>query len=270
MKIICRKQDTKELSAEFNSLAHKFDNCYLSEYAGLCFLGVAKCNEAEGDVEALLKGARMFRKADERKNKLGFINNNENLEGAFRCYSQALTTEKNPVMKACIIREFTEINKNLSVTSDFHSPCHRVYELQLASVNDIQKNDFVAALDKLTEIIEIQAERKSEALYEEVIARIEITRLLLLLFLDLPASRQSPSQIKLLEKYSWNHEGFESNENNSLDECLTLLLEVLVHSCQTRQDEVIKETCDEISNHHSITDEQSKILENISKKFNRN
>lgn len=232
-------------------------------------MGVAKCNEAEGDVEALLKGARMFRKANERKNKLGFINNNENLEGAFRCYSQALSTEKNPVMKACIIREFTEINKNLNVTSEFNSPCHRVHELKLASSNDIQKNDFVAALDKLTEIIEMLAERKSEMLYEDVIARIEITRLLLLLFLDLPASRQSPSQIKLLERYSWNHEGFESKEeNSSLDECLTLLLEVLVHSCQTRQDEVIKETCDEISNHHSITDEQHKILVNIVKKFN--
>lgn len=232
-------------------------------------MGVAKCNENEGDVESLLKGARMFRKADERKNKLGFINNGENLEGAYRCYSQALTTEKNPVMKACIIREFSEINKNLNVTSDFHSPCHRVYELELASNKDIQANNFIAALDKLTEIIEMLAERKCEMLYVDVITRIEVTRLFLLLLLDLPASRQYPSQIKLLERYSWNHENFDNNEKNQQNEMLTLLLEVLVHSIQTRQEEVIKETCDEIANHHSITEEQNKILVNIVQKFNR-
>lgn len=230
-------------------------------------MGVNKANENEGGIDALLKGARMFRKANDRKNKLGFINNNENLEGAFRCYSQALSVEKNSIMKACIIREFSEINKNLNVTSDFNSPCHRVYELEASSNESIKNNDFIPALEKLTEIIELFTERKCEMLYPEVLNRIEVTRLLLLLLLDLPASRQSPSQIKLLENYSWNHENFEASEK-LLDENLTLLLEVLVHSCQTGQNDVIKDTCDEISNYHSTTAEQHKILENIVKKFN--
>lgn len=267
LKLICRK-DSKELSGEFNILAQKFDNCYLSEYAGLCFLGVAKCNENEGDVEALLKGARMFRKANERKNKIGFINNEENLEGAFRCYSQALAIEKNPVMKTCIIREFSEINKSLNVTSDFNSPCHRTFELEVSSNDSIRANDFISALEKLTEIVEMFTERKCESLYTEVLARIEVTRLLLLLLLDLHPSRQSPSQIKLLEKFSWSYENFEAN-SLMLDENLTLMLEILVHSCQTRQGEVVKETCNEISNLHTTTNEQNQILENIVKKFNR-
>lgn len=235
----------------------------------MCFLGVAKCNENEGDVEALLKGARMFRKANERKNKLGFINNEENLEGAFRCYSQSLAIEKNPVMKTCIIREFSEINKNLNVTSDFNSPCHRVYELEGSSNENIRDKDFVSALEKLTDIVELFTERKCELLYTQMVARIEVTRLLLLILLELPASRQSPSHIKLIERYSWNHETFEGSENKLLDENLTLMLEVLVHSCQTRDADIVKETCDEISNHHSITIEQNKILENIIKKFSR-
>jgi hypothetical protein len=267
--IFCRKQDSKELSLEFNQLATKFDNTYLSEYAGLCFLGVAKCNENEGDVEALLKGARMFRKSNDRKDKLGFIKNGQDLEGAHRCYAQALSVEKNPVLKACIIREFSEINKNLTVTSDFYSPCHRVHELFESSNESIKSNDYISALEKLTEITELFTERKCEWLYSEVLSKIEITRLLLLLFLDLPASRQSPSQIKLLERYSWNHETFDHTSEKLLDENLTLLLEVLVHSCQTNQGDVVKDTCDEISNHHAITIEQHKILENIVKKFNR-
>jgi hypothetical protein len=62
--ILLRKQDTKEVAVEFSQLAQKFDNSYLSEYAGLCFLDCAKCNEPS-DFESYLKAARMFRKARE-------------------------------------------------------------------------------------------------------------------------------------------------------------------------------------------------------------
>ncbi|KAG5678747.1 hypothetical protein PVAND_008392 [Polypedilum vanderplanki] len=272
-RVVFKKQDTKELITEFQQLAYKFDNSYLSEYAGLCFLGVAKCNEGSGgDVEALLKGARHFRKANDRKIKLGFMNNNEHLEGAYRCYSQALSIEKDPVMKACIIREFGEININLNVTSDFHSPSHRIHELELASIEDIKQNNFISALDKLTEISDDFTERKCEFMYTEVIGRIEVTRLLLLLILELPASRQSPSHIKLLEKYSFNNENFDSETVSQnpkyLDENLTLMLEILVNACQNKENDSIKEACDNISCHHSISKEQYKLLKNLVIKYN--
>lgn len=234
MKISFRKQDTKEIASEFTQLAARLDNCFLSEYAGLCFLGVAKCNELDNnDSEAFLKAARMFRKADNRKTRLGFIKNHEFLEGANRCYFQALASQEDSVMKTCIIREVKEINKNLSMTSDFNSASHRIFDLELASNENIRSNDFIGALEKLTEIVDDVAERKESANYYDVMRRNEISRLLLLLLLELPPSRQSPSHIKLMEKYTWNHESFDiemasmikSQNNQILDDNLVLMME---------------------------------------------
>lgn len=178
-------------------------------------------------------------------------------------------------MKACIIREFKEINKNLNITSDFSSSAHRIYELELASNNNIQSNDFISALEKLTEIIEDFSERKCEHLYSDVLIRIEITRLLLLLILELPANRQSPSHVKIMEKFSWSNENFnaESSLRNSHfvkkheDGDLELLLETLVHLCRNKQYEAIKDICDTIASHHLITVEQNLLLKTLVTKY---
>lgn len=271
-----RKQDTKEIASEFTQLAIKLDNCYLSEYAGLCFLGVAKCNETEGDFESYLKAARMFRKADERQTKLGFLNNHENLEGAHRAYFQALAAVEDSVMRTCIIREIREMNNVISITSDFNSPSHRIYDLELASNHNIRSDDLIGALEKLTEIFDDVTERKTLDSYREVMKRNEISRLLLLLLLELPPSRQSPSHLKLLEKYTWNHESFDiemasmmkAQNNRILDENLVLVLEGLVHACQNGHRDCVREMCDEISKNKFITMEQDHLLEKLAEKYN--
>jgi factor VIII intron 22 protein len=274
--LIFRKQDTKEIASEFSHLASRLDNSYLSEYAGLCFLGVAKCNETENDSESFLKAARAFKKADSRKTKLGFQNNHEFLEGASRSYFQALAVVDDSVMRTCIIREMRETNKDLNITSDFNSACHRIFDLEVASNQDILANDFIGALEKLTEIVDDITERKEINSYFDVMRRNEISRLLLLLLLELPPSRQSPSHIKLLEKYTWNHESFDlematmikSQSNQILDENLVLLLEGLVFACQNNHGDCVKEMCDEISRNHLITMEQNHLLERLVKKYN--
>ena len=302
-RVVFKKQDTKEASSnEFNQLSLKFDKISsLANYGGLCLLiMVAKCCESSSDIEAqsaLLKGARMFRRSSARKNRLGCINDDSNVEvrskdklflffkyltstshifikGAYRCYSQALCAEKDPVMKACIIREFYEINKNLSITSDFSSYTHRIYELEKASNENICSNDYILALEKLTEIIEDFSERKCEHLYSDVLIRVEFTRLLLLLILELPPNRQSPSHVKIVEKFCWNTENFSSDsilKNLSVSKyCesdLILLFEMLVHLCKTQQYESIKDICDMISSHHLITQEQNMLLTNLIKLY---
>lgn len=271
-----RKQDTKEIASEFTQLAAKLDNSYLSEYAGLCFLGVAKCNESESDFDSFLKAARMFRKADKRKTQLGFLNNCELLEGANRSYFQALSTVDDSVMKACVIREMRELNNNLTLTSDFNSACHRIFDLEQAANKNINSNDFIGALEKLTEIVDDITERKEINSYSDVMRRNEINRLILLLILELPPSRQSPSSLKLLEKYTWNNESFDiemasmmkSHHNQMIDEDLVLLLEGLVNACQNSHGEGIKEMCDEITQHNFITMEQNHLLTKLVDKYN--
>lgn len=252
------------------------DNSYLSEYAGLCFLGVAKCHETDNDFESFLKAARMFKKADERRSKLGFLNNHEFLEGAHRAYFQALASVDDSVMKACIIREIRELNNDVSITSDFNSASHRIYDLELASNENIRSGDFIGALEKLTEIVDDITERKEVQSYHDVMKRNEISRLILLLLLELPPSRQSPSHLKLLEKYTWNHESFDieiasmikAQSNQILDDDAVLLLEGLVHACQNSHGECVKEMCDELTQHNFITMEQNKLLEKLVAKYN--
>lgn len=270
-----RKADTKEISLEFNNLAKSLDNSYLSEYAGLCFLGMAKCNEAENDFESYLKAARQFIKADERKSKLGFLNNHEHLEGAHKAFFQALAIVDDPVMKACIIREIRELNHDIDITSDFNSASHRIYDLELASNENIRSNDFIGALEKLTEIVDNITERKEVLSYHDVMKRNEVTRLLLLLLLELPPSRQSPSHLKLLEKYTWNHDSFDiemasmmkSQNNQLLDENTVLILEGLVYACQNSSADCVKEMCDEFSQYKLVTMEQLQILRKLAEKY---
>jgi factor VIII intron 22 protein len=238
-------------------------------------LGVAKCNESENDFDSFLKAARMFRKSDERKTQLGFLNNHELLEGANRSYFQALSTAEDSVMKACIIREMRELNSNLTLTSDFNSACHRIYDLELASNENIKCNDFIGALEKLTEIVDDITERKEVNSYHDVMRRNEISRLFLLLLLELPPSRQSPSSLKLLEKYTWNNESFDIEmatmiklqNNQFLDEDLVLLLEGLVNGCQNSHSEGVKEMCNEITHHKIITREQNHLLMKLVEKY---
>jgi len=270
-----RKQETTEIANEFTQLALKLDNSFLSEYAGLCFLGVAKCNESDDDVESYLKAARLFRKADSRRTKLGFTNNHEFLEGAYRSYFQALAAVDDPVMRTCIIREIRELNKDLNITSEFNSAAHRIYDLEMASNENIRNEDFNGALEKLTEIVDDITERKEANSYFDVMRRNEISRLLLLLLLELPPSRQSPSHIKLLEKYTWNHETFDiemvatikAPNNQILDENLAQLLEGLVYVCQNSQADCVKEMCEELSQNRLITMEQNHLLHKLVEKY---
>lgn len=237
---------------------------------------MAKCNETEGDYESYLKAARYFRKADERKTKLGFMNNHENLEGAHRAYFQALAAVEDSVMRTCIIREIRELNNDISITSDFNSASHRIYDLELASNQNIRAGDYIGALEKLTEIVDDVTERKELSSYHEVMKRNEISRLLLLLLLELPPSRQSPSHLKLLEKYTWNHESFDieiasmmkAQYNQILDENLVLVLEGLVHACQNGDGDCVREMCDEIAQNKCITMEQNHLLERLAEKYN--
>lgn len=178
-------------------------------------------------------------------------------------------------MRTCIIREIRELNKDLNITSEFNSAAHRIYDLEMASNENIRSEDFIGALEKLTEIVDDITERKEANSYFDVMRRNEISRLLLLLLLELPPSRQSPSHIKLLEKYTWNHESFDiemativkAQNNQILDDNLVQLLEGLVYVCQNTQADCVKEMCEELSQHHLITMEQNHLLHKLVEKY---
>ncbi|XP_055382510.1 uncharacterized protein LOC129612774 [Condylostylus longicornis] len=196
-----------EVSEEFHSLAIKFEECGLYQYSGMCFLGAAKCQKSLAndvcEIDYYLKSARAFVKANEEEKSLELKSNqNEYLEGAMKSYNNALAKlSENSVMKAAIIREMKTLFPTYEDISNFSSPCHRFHDLETSASECIKNYNYLLALEKLTDIFDNINERKKEHLYEELLSRIEVSRLLLLIILNLPPARQSPSHIKILEKF---------------------------------------------------------------------
>ncbi|XP_046802498.1 uncharacterized protein LOC111680755 [Lucilia cuprina] len=210
--------NVSEVLEDYGRLAIKFEEAGIYQYAGMCQLGVAKCENylqnAMAECQALLKAARLFLKAHEEMESLLLRSNSpEYRETALHCFTQAV--EKCPddsVIKAAIIREMTPLQPHYEVTSTFNSPAHRIYELELATEQSLKNHDYLKALQQLDDIVDNIYERKKQHLYQEVLARVEILRVLLLVALTLPPSRQTPAHIKLIEFYVQLAE-FQPEEN---------------------------------------------------------
>lgn len=193
----------------------------MAEYAALCYDGASKCEKALNNPvferHLLLKAARAYRQADAnplctRSNAKPFT------QGALSCYHRViLQLGDDRAMKAAVIREMKEINPNYEVTSNFVSPPHRAQDLDLDANVCIENGNFECALEKITEICDDIAERKVNEYYEDILRKHEITLILLILLLEYPSSRQSPSNVKLYESFAntRKHQSNESNESSS-------------------------------------------------------
>lgn len=210
--------NVSEVLDDYSRLAITFEEAGIYQYAAMCQLGVAKCENylqnSMAEYQALLKAARLFLKADNEMDALLLRSNRpEYRDTALHCFTQAV--EKCPddsVIKAAIIREMMPLQPHYESTSTFNSPAHRIYELELAAERCIKNHDYLKALQQLDDIVDNIYERKKQHLYQEVLARVEIFRVLLLVALTLPPARQTPAHIKLIEFYAQLAE-FEAEEN---------------------------------------------------------
>lgn len=219
-------------------LGPKFDNSDLPEYAGLCWMAAARCEQdLENKVTAvdfLLKAGRAFEKADERANELnGCSNSHENLTAALRCYNEALAlVAEDSAIRAGITIKKNRICPHSEVSSNFVSPTHRIHDLDISARNHIRSQGHHAALEKLTEIFDILEEEKSEDYYRHTLARAEVLILLLLLLLNLPPARQSPIHMKILQKYAADNRNVLADRiSNSMTDSYLLALQNLLAVC---------------------------------------
>ncbi|XP_019559058.3 uncharacterized protein LOC109427901 [Aedes albopictus] len=269
--------NVSEVADEFGSLATSFNNAFQPEYAALCHMGQGKCEKMIGndaaEVDALLKAARAFRRAHNQQTKLKIENpSSDHLEGAFRCYTQALSRlPDDSVTKAAIIRELKEINPNVEITSNFSSPSHRIWDLEQSAEENIKSRDYVAAFEKLTEIYDDVTERRCEDLYLQVMQRVEVSRLLLLCLLQLPPSVRYDG--KFIERYSSigeNNQAIVSPRGSEIvSEHLFFMLQSLVVSCQAKDIDSLVAVRDELSQCHELTDSQQTLLEELVSKYSK-
>lgn len=262
-------------------LAPKFDNSDLPEYAGLCWMAAAKCEEdlenKVAAVDLLLKAGRAFVQADERCNELnGSSNSHEHLTEAIRCYNNALAL----VADDSALRAGTTIKKRLctdsEVSSNFVSTSHRIHDLDTSARKHIRSRNYHAALEQLTEIFDILKEEKSEEYYQHTLARAEVLILYLLLLLKLPPARQSPIHMKILNKYVADYRNiFNDRISNSMTDgyllALTNLAFVVTTCCDSHspKDEVAAARLEVLCHCSAAMEspEHSSLLEDLANKF---
>lgn len=210
--------NVSEVSEEFQRLAAQFLDGGMAEYAALCYDGASKCEKALNNPvferHLLLKAARAYRQAD--TNRLCLRSNTKPFtQGALSCYHRViLQLGDDRAMKAAVIREMKEINPNYEVTSNFVSPPHRAQDMDLDANVCIENGNFESALEKITEICDDIAERKVNDYYQDILRTHEITLILLILLLEYPSSRQSPSNVKLYENFANSAGTQQSNESS--------------------------------------------------------
>lgn len=262
------------MSEDFQRLAVRFENAALPNYAGLCYLGASKCEKALNspscEIHLLLKAARAFKTADV-DNLCTRSSSHDNNQAALHCYNQALVQcNEDAVMKAAIIREMKKIHPYCDQTSDFVSPVHRAYELEMDANRCIRCNDYETALDKLSEIYDDIVERKVQTIYEKLVQTHEITRILLMLVLDLPPARQSPSNVKLLERFMSYDDSAKANSGSCHSKLVMSLFQSLIEACKRKSYAIIAEReIPVVANLPGLNESQQLLLQRLNETYKR-
>lgn len=248
----------------------------MHEYAALCYDGASKCEKALNNPiferHLLLKAARSYREAD--SNRLCLRSNTKPFtQGALSCYHRVITQlNDDSAMKAAIIREMKEINPNYEVTSNFVSPAHRAQDLDLAANDCIECGNFESALEKITEICDDIAERKIDHYYDEIVKKHEITLILLILLLEYPSARQSPSNVKLYDLFANGGYRGESDESNAFckrhSRHTLESIKSLIEACKCQQyDLVFSSEISSLATLPGLTYHQKMLLEQLKQKY---
>lgn len=221
------------------------------------------------EVDLLIKSAAAFVKADAKMGQHHPNTNcHEHLAGAERCFSEALAVlDDDSVTKAAICRQLELLNCWTETASNFHSPSHRIYDLEREACENIASGHFTSALEKLTEISDNVYERKREDMYKKLLERVDLMILMLLLLLDLPPARRSPIHIRILQKFSPSNDNLVHLDSMLFSPQLLLAIQGLVYACdeQDSVDEARREFVSYFED--SLPQEYDIILRQLEDKF---
>lgn len=139
----------------------------------LNFVVVDVSENSYAEIDYLLKAARSYYEADTKLENLCIRSNDKSfMESALQCYNNAinLLPDDSP-MKAAVVQELLKVKPSVEVSCGFTSPSHKIHELDIAAKECVRIKDFIGALDKRTELINVVYERNVQYLYVDVIRR---------------------------------------------------------------------------------------------------
>uniref|UniRef100_A0A6Q2X4X9 Factor VIII intron 22 protein n=1 Tax=Esox lucius TaxID=8010 RepID=A0A6Q2X4X9_ESOLU len=258
-KRFLRKPNVAEASEQFGKLINlakelKQQDCL--QYAAFCNLAMARCEQtlfnAPGEALALTDAARLFLLSEKENRALQAPGFDEHLQAALNCYSFAIKVyiEMNqPVMAASLSLELGNALKEMNRPGEAVVHYQRAAELQtqqpiesLLSMGEmatckILTRDYDGALAVLTEMqllcqergLQLPGSNTPVGAFLDIVAKCEISRVLLLMLLEPPPQKLLPEHAQTLERYAW--ESFDPHSQVSfLPENVFLLLQSVVVS----------------------------------------
>lgn len=254
-KRFLRKPNVAEASEQFNALATECEQKELWQYAGLCSLAAAICQDTlentSSKINFLIKAGRAFLAAAKKDADIGCPSiGQENTQAAVRYFAHALTLcNSQPGFNTMSAGLAVELALALGPSSAGIQQLRKAIKIfatpkainTLVSYH-ISQGDYVTALQVLNEFVEFietYVAAGARGNYNAILHRCEVTRVLLLLILQPSPQRLAPSLAQVLEKYAW----IEENTNNSLNmsEDELLLMQSLVLACQSHDHQALLE-----------------------------
>lgn len=264
-KRLLKRPNVSEGSEQYGALAKSLKQQECPQYSAFCSLAQARCEHTlmnpAGEAQALTEAAREFINAELDNVNLKCPSFQEHLTAAINCYSHAIRVHienKNVSLAAALSLELGNALQRLNKPGEAMSHFQRAAELQSQSPLDclvslgyvasckIETKDYDGALGVFTEMAYLAQERGGSSItgkpigaYSDILARCEITRVLLLMLLQPTPQRIRPEHAQTLEKYAW-----ESSDDNTsarfLDEDMFLMLQSVVMACQSKDLESLR------------------------------
>ncbi|KAJ4945024.1 hypothetical protein JOQ06_013563 [Pogonophryne albipinna] len=265
-KRFLRKPNVAEASEQFGQLAKELKQQDCLQYAAFCNLAMARCEQtlfnAPGEALALTDAARLFLTSEKENRALQAPGFDEHLQAALNCYSFAIKVHiemNQPVMAASLSLELGNALKEMNRPGEAIVHYQRAAELQtqtpieaLLSMGEmatckILTRDYDGALSVFTEMQLTCQERGLQlpgistpvGAFLDIVAKCEVSRVLLLMLLEPPPQKLLPEHAQTLERYAW--ESFDPHSQVTfLPENVFLLLQSVVMACQEKDTESLK------------------------------
>jgi len=275
-KRFLRRPNVSEASDHFRQLAKRLEDGEEPQYAALCHLATGRCEQTigngAGEVEAVTHAARSFLKAEMEIQSLKNPSFEEHLVAAISSYLQAAKLQEEagrPRLAAGLHLEIGDSLKRLKRAAEALPYYQKAAELQSGSVRDlmmakmavadcyISTPDHHNALLVLSDVASLAEDHDPCQLYTDLMANVEVLRVLLLLIIQPSLHNTSPHLLQVLDKYKW-----ESDEDS--DPCpilpreTCLLLQSVVMAVQVDDTEALLHLEDQLN--PFLTDQQNHLL----------
>ncbi|XP_061536166.1 40-kDa huntingtin-associated protein isoform X2 [Phycodurus eques] len=254
-KRFLRKPNVAEASEQFGHLAKELRQQDCLQYAAFCNLAMARCEQtlfnAPGEALALTDAARLFLSSEKENHSLRVLGFDEHLQAALNCYSFAskVYVEMNqPMMAASLCLELGNALKEMNRPGEAIVHYQRAAELQtqmpveaLLSMGEMASCKILTQMQLMCQERGLQLPGTSTPVgaFLDIVARCEISRVLLLMLLEPPPQKLLPEHAQTLERYAW--ESFDPHSQVTfLPENVFLLLQSVVMACQEKDTESLK------------------------------